>query len=264
MPGTPWTVQGHDGFSKVFHLLHGIAPCGYQSRVWGVAFSDEDKSDIYRVNRGGQAAQAGRMYGWKQTERVALFERFSLSDYPAARWRNFAEVSTTGDQRGFGRLGADYWPCLKAKDGRRLAIVHERYPESHWRNLVIRTWALAPGPAGPCSTYRFEAMKEGLVDDEARIQIEKALTTPDLRMKLGEETAQRCQQHLDERLGLMWYMMSNLQMHAGGADSGVQYATGWRYATGPYGQVWYIGSGWQQRAESLYKLAAEVAEKLAK
>ena len=77
----------------------------------------------------------------------------------------------------------------------------------------------------------------------------------------AEVLAARCQQHLDERLKLMWYSLSNFQMHAGGADSGVQYATGWRYAPGVYGQTWFIGSGWQARSEALYRLAGEVAAK---
>ena len=262
LPGTPWVVQGHDGFSKSMKRLHGIAECGYQTRVWGVTFSDEDKSDPWRVNTSGQAGQAGRMYGWKQPERLALFERFSMSDFPATRWRTFAEVNTTGGQRGFGRVGADFWPVIKDKRGRRTAIVWERYPESSWRNLIIRTWVLAPGPSGPCATHRFEAMREGLIDCEARIEIEKALITPALREKMGEDLARRCQQHLDERLKFMWYSLSNFQMHAGGADCPVQYATGWRYAPGVYGQTWYIGSGWQQRTEALYRLAGEVATSL--
>jgi hypothetical protein len=262
LPGTPWVVQSHDGFPDSLKLLHGIAKVGYQTRVWGVAFADEDRSDPWRINKVGQAAQAGRMYGWKQPQLLALFERFSLSDFPATRWRTFAEVNTTGGQRGIGRVGADFWPALKAKDGRRTAVVHARYPESNWRNLILRTAVLAPGPSGPCATYRFTALCEGLTDCEARIEIEKALTAPALRAKLGDDLARRCQQHLDERLKITWYSLSNFQMHAGGWDSDVQYATGWRYAPGVYGQEWYIGSSWQQRTEAIYRLAGEVAAKL--
>ena len=259
LPGTPWVVQSHDGFPLKLKLLHGIAKVGYQTRVWGVAFADEDRHDPYRINKAGEANEAGRLHGWNRPERLALFERFSLSVFPATRWRTFAEVNVTGDQRGFGRVGADFWPAVRAKNGRRVGMVHERYPESHWRNLVIRSWVLAPGPAGPCSTYRFEAMREGLLECEARIAIEKALINPASRTKLGEELAARCRRHLGERLKLMWYSLNNFQMHAGGYDSGVQYATGWRYAPGIYGQVWYIGSNWQRRSETLFALAAEVA-----
>jgi hypothetical protein len=265
LPGTPWVVQSHDGFPEGGRLLHGIAKVGYQTRTWGVAFSDEDRHDPYRINKEPGAVQsAGRLYGWKKADPTAIFERFSLNPFSYARWRYFAEVNITGKQRGFGRVGADLWPAVKDKNGRRAGYVHDRYPESNWRNLIIRTSVLAPGVDGPAATIHFEAMREGLVDAEARIVIEKALTDPALRARLGEDFAVRCQQHLDERLRLMWLAQSNLQMHAGGYDSGVQYATGWRFAPGVYGQTWYISSGWQQRNEQLYLLAAEVQKRLAK
>jgi hypothetical protein len=257
LPGVEWVVQSHDGFPEGGRLLHGIAKVGYQTRVWGVAFADGDKHDPWRINRVGEANMAGRLYGWKKPERTALFERFSLNAFPFTRWRYFAEVNVTGAQRGFGRVGADLWAAVKGKDGRRSGRVHERYPESHWRNLTIRTDVLAPGVDGPAATSHFEALREGLVDCEARIFIEKALTDPALRAKLGADLAAKCQQHLDERLKLMWFSQSNLQMQAGGYDAGVQYATGWRYAPGIYGLTWYIGSGWQERNEALYALAGD-------
>ncbi|MBN2584765.1 MAG: hypothetical protein JXL80_17005 [Planctomycetes bacterium] len=264
LPGTPWVVQSHDGFPEGDKLLHGIVEVAYQTRTWGVTFSDEDRHDPYRVNRApGDASAAGRMYGWNRPERIAIFERFSLDLFTYARWRYFAEVNITGGQRGIGRVGADMWAVIKNKAGRRVGCAHERYPESHWRNLTIRTSALAPGVGGPAATHHFEAMREGLVDAEARIRIEKALIDPALRARLGEDLATKCQKHLDERLRLMFLAQSNLQMHAGGYDSGVQYATGWRFTPTIYGQTWYGASGWQQRNEQLYQLAAEVAAKLA-
>ena len=264
LPGTPWVVQSHDGFPKGGRLLHGIVKVGYQTRTWGVTFSDEDRHDPYRVNKTRtDVHSAGRMYGWNKPERIAIFERFSLNPFTYARWRYFAEVNITGRQRGFGRVGADFWPVIKNKAGRRVGVVHQRYPESSWRNLTIRTSVLAPGVGGPAATVHFEAMREGLVDAEARIQIEKALIDPALRARLGKNLATKCQQHLDQRLRLMFLAQSNLQMHAGGYDSGVQYATGWRFAPGVYGQTWYSASGWQERNAQLYALAAQVQQRLA-
>ena len=265
LPGVPWVVQSHDGFPKPEStLLHGIAKVGYQTRVWGVSFADGDRHDPWRVNVGqaGAAGSATLGYGWRQSERIALFERFSLSDFPATRWRYFAEVNVTGGQTGFGRVGADLWAVIKDKSGRRQGFAYDRYSESHWRNLQIQTSALAPGPAGPCATHRFEALREGLVECQGRIAIEKALLSDELKAKLGQPLADRCRQALDERLKLMWYTLSNFQMHAGGYDSSVQYATGWRYAPGIYGQTWFIGSDWQVRREALFALAGEVQKRL--
>jgi Glycoside hydrolase 123, catalytic domain len=263
LPGTPWVIQSHDGFSVGGKLLHGIAKIGYQTRTWGVAFSDEDRHNLGRVNSPASVRSAGHLYGWNKPERIALFERFSLNPFTYARWRYFAEVNITGSQRGFGRVGADLWRVIKDKRGRRIGTAHERYPESHWRNLTIRTSVLAPGVGGPAATMHFEAMREGLVDAEARIQIEKALLGPALRAKLGEDLATKCQRHLDKRLGLMFLAQSNFQMHAGGYDSGAQYATGWRFTPTVYGQTWYSASGWQERNAQLYALAAKVQQRLA-
>jgi hypothetical protein len=150
---------------------------------------------------------------------------------------------------------------LRNKNGDRQGFVWSRYPESDWRNLCLFSYLLAPGPKGPGTTTRFEAFREGLQEAEARIFIEKALLDPARSAKLGPELARKCRDLLDARLAMMFRSMSNLQMIGGGNDAGSQYATGWRWAAGPFGQVWFIGSGWQQRSEDLYALAGEVARK---
>jgi hypothetical protein len=263
LPGTPWVVQSHDGFEG--KLMHDLVPIGFQTRVWGTKYGDNNL-----VGRQGMEVKPalgvevdGRLYGWRRQELVAQYERTPyLKDFPAVRWRFYVETQTTGDQRGVGRLGADLWPVLKNKNGERQGLVWSRYPESDWRNLCIYNYLLAPGPKGPGTTTRFEAFREGLQEAEARIAIEKALLDPALAAKLGPDLVKKCRQSLDARLARMFQMMSNLQMIGGGNDAGSQYATGWRWAGGPYGQVAFIGSGWQQRTEELYALAGEVARKL--
>ena len=168
-----------------------------------------------------------------------------------------------GRQRGIGRISIDGWPVLKAKDGRRAGFAHERYPESNWRNLCLDNYLLAPGPKGPGTTTRYEALRDGLQESEARIFIEKALLDPAQAAKLGPDLVQRCRTTLDARIPAMWHAMSNLQMFGGAYDGAAQYATGWRWAPGPWGQVWFIGSGWQQRSEALFTLAGEVQKQLA-
>ncbi len=85
---------------------------------------------------------------------------------------------------------------------------------------------LSPGPDGARSTIRFEAAIGGVQECEARIFIEKALLDPAKRAKLGEETATRIQKLLDERTRVILW--------------------------GTYPQ------GWQERAEALFDVAAEV------
>ena len=45
-----------------------------------------------------------------------------------------------------------------------------------------------------------------------------------------------------------------LEMHGWGVGN-------WRFSAGPPGHAWFLSSGWPQRTEKLYALAAEVAQK---
>ena len=81
-------------------------------------------------------------------------------------------------------------------------------------------------------------LREGLQEAEARIFLEKALTDPAARQRLGEGLAVRCQELLDERA--RWIVTVNRER-------------GWG---------WFAGPLWQQRAEQLFTAAGEVAAKL--
>jgi hypothetical protein len=160
------------------------------------------------------------------------------------------EATLAANIDGVGRVGADFWDVLPGKHpGERYAI-NGRYPQSGWAQLGIQhatTYVLGPGPDGPCSTVRFELLREGLQTCEARIQIEKALADPAARGKLGAELAARCDQILDERTYAI------LRAGASGMAGGAKRNPYW----------WgFVGSGWQERDERLYALAAEVAGKL--
>jgi hypothetical protein len=263
LPGTPWVIESHGG-APAGQLLYGLVKVGFQDRVWNVSFADENNKD--GTGRQETAtlknAKDGRMYGWREPELIAMFERAGLSSYPTTRWRFYVEANITGAQRGVGRIATDGWPVLKNKNGQRQAFSWSRFPESNWRNLCLLNYLLAPGPDGPATTTRYEAFREGLQEAEARIFIEKALLDETQAAKLGPDLVQRCRATLDGRISFMWRAMSNLQMIGEGFDAMAQYATGWRWAPGPYGQAWFIGSGWQQRTEALYALAGEVQKKI--
>ena len=249
-PGLEWMLHSHDGHPPD-KSLHGLVPVSYQSQVWGVRFADATPYKYQPVK--------GRMYGWNRDKRLTLFERFPNTDtFPATKWRSTGEYTITGDRRGIGRLGADFWRVVKDKRGGRVGRAPARFPEAHWRNLNVCTSLLAPGPAGPASTNRYEHFREGIQECEARIAIERALLDESLARQLGPELAKRCQDELDRRLLLIWKGMSSLQLN--GREFG--YATGWRWTQGVDGHRWFIGSGWQDRSRELYSLASQVAAKL--
>jgi hypothetical protein len=242
-PGVPWVSQGHFGYSAD-QTLQGIAKVGYQTRVWHVEFS------------------AGKsLLGWKNPLLMGYYDRDrELIPKAPVLWSHLAEMSITGTQRGVGRLGADYWPTVKDKAGRRIGHVWARYPQSSWRNLDLWSYALAPAPEGPVATPHLEYLREGVQLCEARIVIERALTDKLLRAKLGDELAGRCERALEERQTAMARGMAHLQVD----DPLDTWITNWRGGNEIAGNVWFTGSLWRERSGKLFGLAGEVERALAK
>ena len=136
--------------------------------------------------------------------------------------------------------------------------------------MNIEASALAPSPEGPVSTARFEALREGAQDCEARILLEEALTDKakapksasgeTRRGELGADLAKQCQDLLDTRNLALWRCLSVWQS---GPKSSHQ-AVWWRLRPALSGSVWFIGSGWQERSERIFTLAGEVEKKTGK
>ena len=242
----PWVMHTHGG-NRVGTKMHGIAPVDYVAYVWNVGYP-KDPGKQY--------------YGWKRPELYAEFRRFgSLSDWPPATTMLFPELQITGTQRGLGRVGADFWPVYRDRQGRRSGRVWERYPQSLWHSCNLFSHLLLPGPDGPVASARYEQMREGVQQCEARIAIERVLTDEALRAKLPADLAARCQALLDDRVWEELKAFSDLQltyrMFATSANN-FYYGCG-----GLPGHYWYASSGWQDRAQKLYGLAGEVERKLA-
>jgi hypothetical protein len=176
--------------------------------------------------------------------------------YPT-RMRVVPELNITGRQRGLGRVGADFWWAIKDKRGQRRGTVTDRYPQSLWRNLDLKSCLLAPGPAGAVATARYEHLREALQECEARIAIEEAIL--DHEAALGARLVARCRQLLKERHRAAW--REDRKDKAFLAEKG--------FAKLPWhGQdracyQWFLTTAWPQRTERLYALAGEVARRLA-
>ncbi len=219
-------------------LLQG-APVGYATTVYDAHF--------------GLDPDIERTYGWKRSWKTAYFPRVK-EGLPPVWHRMVFEWAIQGDQRGVGRLAADFFPIKQGGRGEGRSI-SRRYPESSWLNLNLRAPWLAPGPDGAIPTVRFEVAREGMQECEARIFIETALTDGTLHTRLGEALVQKCQALLDVRTRLNTW--TNETTNNG------------RYFTiltaGALGFDWYAGgSRWQQRSDRLYSAAAKVAKALGK
>jgi len=255
-PDLPWVQQGHGRWTK---KVYDIAEVGYQATVWG----GFQFADGLRQTNQKNAPIMQSLYGWKCPRLDVVFERnTSLDTYPATRWLFFPETGITGELRGIGRIGADYWRAVKDKRGRRVGWAHNRFQEGQWGgssiNLSLCNPVLGAGPDGPVATNRLIALKEGVQACEARIFIEDALTDPAKRARLGEALAGRAQQVLDRRLADMWKTLSNYQL-GGPMFFG---ATAWRWTGGISGHRWFLGSEPQHYARDLYTVAAEVSARL--
>jgi len=242
----PWIMHTHGG-GRVGKKMHGIADVSYIAYVWNKEYPKDSGEQLY---------------GWKRPELYAEFRRFTaLNNWPASTLMLFSEIQITGTQRGLGRVGADFWPVIKDSRGRLQGRVWERYPQSLWHSCNMFSHMLNPGPTGPVAATRYEQMREGIQQCEARIAIEAALTDETLKAKLGPDLAGRCQTLLAERVWQELKAFSNLQL------TGRTYATSgnsWGYGCGgAAGHYWYVSSGWQDRTQRLYDLAGEVTRKLA-
>jgi hypothetical protein len=196
-----------------------------------------------------------RSHGWSLDWEKTVFPRgplsklkrpYLLSVYtdPAA-YRNVIEGALLCGYRGVARLGFDFWdlPGTIANSGRdpfrRGFNVAGRYPLSSWGSLSLGACVhhlVVPGPDGAVATVRFEMLREGLQESEARIFIEKALCDEAVRGRLSADLLKRAEKVLDDRLNA-WLIGSMC----------------WD---------WFIGSGWQERARLLFEVAGEVSEAL--
>jgi hypothetical protein len=215
-------------------------PIGYNTAVYVNLFPPPGEAPERR-------SKDGYHYGWQA--RADIFPR---SGGPATRrplyhssalslHRTIMEAAFQANFSGLGRTGADFWPVLGREDrqkstGKRSRTLTARYPESNWNQLSMDTATealLAPGPDGAVPTERFEMLREGVQECEARIFIEKAL----LGNKLDTATARKCRALLDERA--------------------------WLIRSGCLGSwAWYEEQAPTVLAEKLFSCAAEVAAKL--
>ena len=106
---------------------------------------------------------------------------------------------------------------------------------------------LAPGPEGAVPTARFEMLREGVQECEARLFIEKALAGG----RLPAALAGKCRALLKERhegllLSYPTYKDWNQYRYVSSLASTESYEA-------------YLKLGWQKRSDGLYSAAAEVA-----
>jgi hypothetical protein len=207
--------------------------------LWGIGCQPADPS-------------SGYSFGWSNPLRLIYYpremslgstlveHRTKLENWMGARRSYTPFIAKRMGPRGLGRIGADFWQVVKDRRGRLRGNLAGRYPEVAWGQLNLNNcipYLLGKGRKGPLATVRSEAFREGLQEVEARIYVEKALLDDAAATMLGKDLIARCRKALDERIRMC--------LHAGGE-----------------GQPWLISSGWKERTERLFSLAAEIHREL--
>jgi glycosyl hydrolase family 123 len=253
-------------------ILSGIADIRYEAHAYGLT---------YHVN-----PDKGQIQGWKIPELRVYIDRFGLFNGSSLQVRRMPQLNITGQQRGIGRIGGDFWSVIRDKRGRRIGQAFARYPENHWRGLNIPSYLLAPGATGPVATARLANLREGLQECEARIFVENALLDAKQTERLGADLAKRARAVLDAHQRAMWRSIWSNEEHLEimGAISGRSMyeaiwnglkkagvtlpgfwdgkARGMRRKENREGIDWFAASGWQQRNKQLFTVAAEVQQRL--
>jgi len=223
--GKHLTAYSADGWGGHCHIQDPELGNGHYSAARGFGWKND--SGLIRVKgRGGMPSIRNLT-----AARLAV-ERLVTS--PVTR-KHKAEKKDYG-LHGQGRLGADFWPVIGGKRGRKHPLAG-RYTETAWGQMSLRCCGcniLSPGTNGAVSTVRLEMLRENVQEIEARVFIEKVLADSAKKAKLGDELAKRAQEILDERKRLC-------------------------NRSGYYKET--LASGIAEYSARLYQITAEVADK---
>jgi hypothetical protein len=234
LPTAKWAVHSHYYVDKWkgYEMAMIIA-------LWGVKYSPMDP-------------ERGYSFGWTNPDWLYYYPRemslgSTLTEYRSKQEAYLGAKRGTNPldkgvgPRGLGRLGGDFWPVLKDARGKTIGTLAGRYPESAWGQLNLNFGVprlLGMGRRGPVPTIRSESFREALQEIEARVYIEKALLDDAAPALLGAALIGRCRATLDERIRIV----NRASSYRGAREA----------------EAWFVSSGWRERAERLFSLAAEV------
>jgi hypothetical protein len=234
-PDLKWSQFAHYGGQKGAVYDH---PYGYVMSVWGVQFWGKfnAKRERAKVPFGG----AGLPFKTSQHYRSSpLIDLRPIA--PRGAMRLAPECAMGGRCAGVGPVGVDYWIVELGKRRRTDSI--EGGGNLRMTHLSASA-LLAPGPEGPISTARFEILRQGIQECEARGVLELTLADETRREKLGKDLVDRCRRVLKSRADALTFLKA-------GERRGQR--QGWK---------WFESSGWERRAGELFAAAAEVEEVL--
>jgi hypothetical protein len=185
--------------TEMFHRVAPYARWCVNSHTYARSINGVEVGYLAYVRAGGSREGMG----WRNPRLETRFQRDKHDrECSPERWRSLVEQALVCGFRGQGRIGADFWHVV-LPGGRVEEEMDNRAGCSMWTgNLMLNCSScamLAPGPQGAVSTARFEALREGMQDCEARIAVERVLADDDLRKRLAAGLLQRCTSELAKR-----------------------------------------------------------------
>ena len=189
-PEARWIMHAHSRAEKFAGKDLAVDAC-----VWGI----KEPLPVMHPNR---------RFGWANRIPTTVFPRYGAgsmghvhSASPLALFHAVLECYQCSGYNGIDRVGADYW--LVAKDARgKPAPVTSRFPTRDRPGSPTMTVGafLYPGKDGAVATFRFEALRMGQQETEARIYLEKVIRDKQLSAKLDPQLVNQIIHTLDERL----------------------------------------------------------------
>lgn len=238
LPSVDWAMHSHGMLQKIYTNV----PISYNAFIYGARYAVDPACKRY--------------YGWQRDPPATFYPRnFDLTQ-PRAGIRLLSEWSIQGSQNGLGRLPADFLPIPTARKDRPMCLYDRNSMECFWGNVGLNRsgpW-LAAGPEGAVATIRFELLREGVQECEARIFLEKSVLDSSARSRMGEELSTKVQSLLDERTRYNQWVFRYLEAECGSASCVIPGSN--------LPVTWFAGSGWQDRSEKLFSTAGAVAKAL--
>ncbi len=254
VPGIAWVAWSHGKGDPPLQGYEDDEPIVVDDMIIGNCVHPYLPRHRLREREGGGQVEPHLQGGWNQGKPIRGSGRNILLKYMRPnQWRSFPNGLMLGSRQtghdshtgsaGFGFLALDFWnlPGTTYPSYRNLFLNPRVTGNLHRQNSGS---VIEPGPDGPLPTVRFEMLREGLQETEARVVVERALVEGDLPPALAEEARAL----LTEMFRHRWKTWTNL----GYATAKVRTSISFLWGVAPYPE-------WMRLTARLYNMAGRVA-----
>lgn len=216
MIGTPGDNRPEESIVEFFNAINPPLQWVIWSHWRGDPVNNVDKLVVNDMNvgyaEGPDPPVQHRMFqntntiggGWKEEVKViwATTSRGTvLTNSPPTNYRFLPDMAVIDRYSGLSRIGLDGWSANHPEEGNQVPTL------TRFRNNLHRLWRgnpvaiTAPGPDGAVATVRYEMLREGYQEAEARIILERALRSDKLSSARKAEIREFLKEWFSTRYG---------------------------------------------------------------